>query len=107
MAEIVEGIYASCALCRSWIQRGVAIDHFNVVCPVCADAIVEAWAPKRLEEQAVSEDAEALDDGKESLQEMEEALLDVALECPICGEVFTNRGKYLAHRKAHRKVGEE
>lgn len=86
MAKYVEGIYASCALCRQWVGRGIAMDTFNVVCMDCADAITKCV---KVDSDADSAEAES------------------EFVCSKCGEVFTNRGKYLAHCKTHKKEESE
>lgn len=97
MAEVVHGIYASCSICRSWAGSGVAMDAFNVVCLDCAKKIVEALNGVTISTDTV-ESAEEPQEVDESVSKTEHYQV-----CPECGEVFTNKGKFLAHRRAHKR----
>lgn len=90
MAEIVNGVYASCALCRQWVSTGVAMDTFNVVCMDCAKTIASTLSSLEKVQSEDTEDEEKSSDVK-------------TYTCPDCGDAFTNRYEYAAHRKRHRK----
>lgn len=97
MAEYVDGIYASCSICRGWAGSGVAMDAFNIVCLDCAKKIVEALNGVTISADA-AESAEEPQEVDETVSEAEHYQI-----CPECGEVFTNKGKFLAHCRAHKR----
>ncbi len=92
MAKLAKGMYSCCALCRKWINEGVAIDFFNVVCLDCAKAIAGV----------LSECENPV--GETPADEPRVVSTDASkLVCKDCGATFTNRGKFLAHRRKHLK----
>jgi uncharacterized protein with PIN domain len=82
MARLVEGVYASCVVCRAWTTTGVEMGPFDVVCLRCAEEIANAL-PKPVQEPETT-----------------------VYTCHECGETFTNKGKFMAHCRAHKREAE-